>query len=102
MGGKLFVIYKREELTLPTRRSAKLCAFDLACLHALSANISTLYLAVYLDGNLLDVRTEGAVAYTMRVADATTSAWCLTADLANFGHSKSTPFTLIFGTVKYR
>ena len=65
----------------------ELCALYLSSLHALGANVSTLYLAVYLDGNLLDVRTESAVAYTMRVADATTSAGCLTADLANFGHS---------------
>lgn len=71
-------------------------------LHALSANICTLNFTVNLDGNLLDVRTEGAVAYAMRVADATTSDGCFTADLANFGHSKSTPFTLIFGTVRYR
>lgn len=64
-----------------------LCALDLASLHALGAYVSALYLAVHLDGDLLNVRTEGAVAYAMRVADATTSNRCLTADIANFGHS---------------
>lgn len=64
-----------------------LCALYLASLHALGANVGALYLAVNLDGDLLDVRTEGAVAYAMRVADATTSNRCLTADLAYFGHS---------------
>ena len=64
-----------------------LCALDLAGLHALGAYVCALYLAVNLDGDLLDVRTEGAVAYAMRVADATTSNGCLTADLAYFGHS---------------
>lgn len=70
-----------------------LCAFYLAGLHALGANVCTLYGAVLLDGNLLNVGTEGAVAYAMRVADTTTSDGCLTADLANFRHSQSTPFT---------
>ena len=79
-----------------------LCALYLTSLDALGAYISALYLAVNLDGYFLDIRTEGAVAYTVGVADATTSNGCLTTDLANFGHSKSTPFTLIFGTVRYR
>ena len=65
----------------------ELCALDLAGLHALGANVSALYFTVNLDGYLLDIRTEGTIAYAMGVADATTSAGCLTADLANFGHS---------------
>ena len=54
---------------------------------AIGAYVGALNLAVNLNGDLLDVRTEGAVAYAMRVADATTSNRCLTADLAYFGHS---------------
>ena len=65
----------------------ELCALYLAGLHALGAYVGALYLTVNLDGDLLDVRTEGAIAYAMRVADATTSNGCLTADLAYFGHS---------------
>lgn len=78
---------ERSEKNVLDKIQRTLCALDLSSLHALSANVSTLHFAVYLDGNLLDVGTEGAVADAMRVADATTSAWCLTADLANFGHS---------------
>ena len=62
-------------------------ALYLTCLHALGAYVGALNLAVNLNGDLLDVRTEGAVAYAMRVADATTSNRCLTADIAYFGHS---------------
>ena len=62
-------------------------ALYLAGLHALRADVGTLNLSVHLDGDLLDVRTEGTVAHAMRVADATTSNRCLTADLAYFGHS---------------
>ena len=62
-------------------------ALYLTSLHALGAYVGALNLAVNLNGDLLDVRTEGAVAYAMRVADATTSNRCLTADLAYFGHS---------------
>lgn len=96
------MLYKQDRFSSVQKRCVKLSAFDLTGLHAFGADISALYLAVHLDGDLLDVRAEGTVAYAMRVADATTSAWCFTADLANFGHSKSTPFTLIFGTVRYR
>lgn len=64
-----------------------LSALDLASLHALGANISTLYLAVNLDGDLLDIRTEGTIGNAVGVADVTTSARCLTADLTNLGHS---------------
>ena len=69
--------------------SAKvLRAGDLAGLHAAGADVRLADAALLVaDGDLLDVRTEGAVAYAMRVADATTSNRCLTADLAYFGHS---------------
>ena len=43
-------------------------ALYLTSLHALGAYVGALNLAVNLNGDLLDVRTEGAVAYAMRVA----------------------------------
>ena len=61
-------------------------ALELASLDAGCAHVSTLNTAVHLDGDLLDVRTEGTVAHTVRVADATTSDGGLTADLADFRH----------------
>lgn len=64
-----------------------LCALDVTSLEAFRAHVSTLDLAIELDGDLLDVRTEGTIRDAMRVADVTTSAWCFTADLTYFGHS---------------
>lgn len=64
-----------------------LCALDVTSLEALGAYVSTLDLAIELDGDLLDVRTEGTIRDAMRVADVTTSARCFTADLTYFGHS---------------
>ena len=75
-------------LELRNAAGEPLCASDLAGLQAARADVCLAHSAVgLLDGDLLDVRTEGAVAYAMRVADATTSNRCLTADLAYFGHS---------------
>lgn len=64
-----------------------LCALDVTRLEALGANVSTLDLTIELDGDLLDVRTEGTIRNAMRVADVTTSARCFTTDLTYFGHS---------------
>lgn len=64
-----------------------LCALDITSLQALGAHVSALDLAIELDSDLLDVRTEGTIRDAMRVADITTSAWCFTADLTYFGHS---------------
>lgn len=51
------------------------------------ANVRTFDLAIEFDRDLLDVRTEGTIGNTMRMADITTSARCFTADLTYFGHS---------------
>lgn len=47
----------------------RLCALDLASLHALGAHIGLLDLAVQLNGDLLYVRAEHTVGHAMRVAD---------------------------------
>lgn len=74
-------------------RPDRLGAFDLACFHALGANICTLYATINLDGDLLNVGAEGAIGNPMRVAYVVTSAWGFPADFAYLRHVKSTPFT---------
>ena len=59
-------------------------AGDLAGLHAAGADVGLADVALLVaDRDLLHVRTEHAVGHAMRVADATTSDGCFTADLAN-------------------
>ena len=70
-----------------TGREWLLCALDVTCFEALRANVRAFDLAIELDRDLLDVRAEGTIGDTMRMADITTSARCFTADLTYFGHS---------------
>ena len=80
-GGLLDSLEKKAEALL-------LGALHLSGLHAGGAHVGATDMALRVaNGDLLDVGTEHAVAHTVRVADATTSNRCLTADLAYFGHS---------------
>ena len=56
-----------------TGREWLLCALDVTCFEALRANVRTFDLAIEFDRDLLDVRTEGTIGNTMRMADITTS-----------------------------
>ena len=66
-----------------------LCAFDLASLQALGANVSLAHMTVLANGHLLHVGAEGAIGHTMAMADAAPSAGSLAANFTYLRHFPS-------------
>lgn len=69
--------------------SSNLGTSDVALLKAGGADIHLLLVAVNNNSDMLNVGTELTIGDTVRVADRTTSNSMLTADCANFRHSRT-------------
>lgn len=73
----------------PPLNSTMCCALgtsDVALLEAAGADVHLLLVTVNNNSDMLNVRTELTIGYTVRVADRTTSNCMLTADSAYFRH----------------
>ena len=71
---------KADGVQAQEKHRKRLPAYDLAGLEALRAHVGFVGMAIFDDGDLLDIRADDAIRHTMRVADIATSRRMLATD----------------------